>query len=121
MWIGGHVAYGACIIVANIVIQFRYNNLTGWGEWTVVGMIITYFTILFLESMLPMFPQTYFIFDTMMSQGLVWSQIIVCALIASIVEYIQQLFKAQNRETNQGETTKTNLQKPELEMKNHNA
>lgn len=55
-WVAGHVAYGACIIVANLVILYRFNNYTGWGEWTCTGMILAFFTILYIESMLSMFP-----------------------------------------------------------------
>lgn len=85
-WVSGHVAYGVCIIVANIVIFFRFNNYTGWGEWTCTGMCLAFFTILYIESLLPMFPQTYYIFDTMMEQPLIWFQIISCTMLASIVE-----------------------------------
>lgn len=96
LWVGGHVAYGICIIVANLVIQFRFNNNTGWGEWTCVGMVLAYFTLLYLESMLNWFPQTYFIFDTTMSQGMTWIQIIGCSFLACSVEIVYRQFKSLN-------------------------
>lgn len=55
-WIIGHVVYGSCIFVANLVILFRFNNFTGWGEWTVAGMILAFYTLLYIESLMSMFP-----------------------------------------------------------------
>ena len=54
-WVIGHTVYGACIFVANIVIFFRFNNYTGWGEWTCAAMILGFFLAFYVESMLPMF------------------------------------------------------------------
>lgn len=96
LWVGGHVAYGICIIVANLVIQFRFNNNTGWGEWTCVGMVLAYFTLLYLESMLNWFPQTYYIFDTTMSQPMTWIQIFGCIFLACSFEIIYKQFKSVN-------------------------
>lgn len=54
-WVIGHVVYLACIIVANIMIFFRFNNYTGWGEWTCTGMVLAFFLIFYVETLLPMF------------------------------------------------------------------
>lgn len=77
--------------MANLVIFFRYNNYTGWGEWTCFGMCLAFYTILFLQSQLSMFPQTYFIFVPMMEMWLYWFQMIAISLIAVIVEIIMLL------------------------------
>ena len=50
-WVTGHMVYGVCIIVANIVIMFRYHNFTGWSEWCSIGMSLNFFTILQFSSM----------------------------------------------------------------------
>jgi hypothetical protein len=63
-WVCGHVVYGACIIVANIVIMHKFNNYTGWGEVTVAVMIMNYFSIFFFENLFLTFPEVFFIFDT---------------------------------------------------------
>lgn len=54
-WVIGHTTYGTCIIVANVVIFFRFNNYTGWGEWTCTGMVLAFFLLFYAESLLPMF------------------------------------------------------------------
>lgn len=58
-WVTGHMVYGACIIVANLVIIFRYHNYTGWSEWCSIGMSLNFFTILQFQSLyLPSLEQT---------------------------------------------------------------
>lgn len=97
-WIIGHVVFGSCIIVANLVILFRFNNFTGWGEWTVAGMILAFYTLLYIESLLPMFPQTYYIFDTMMEQPIIWFHMILIAAMACLLEYARKVFIARQKE-----------------------
>lgn len=87
-WVIGHVAYGTCIIVANVMICFRFNNYTGWGEWTCTGMVLAFFTIFYIQSLLPFFPQIYYIYDTVMEQPLVWIQFICIAIIAAAFEMV---------------------------------
>lgn len=52
----GHVVYGVCVIVANVVMLHKFNNYTGWGEVLVALMILSFFSTYFIESLLDMFP-----------------------------------------------------------------
>ena len=76
LWVGGHVTYGTCIIAANLVVLHKFHNYTGWGEWTCAFMIMSFFTILFLESIFPpsvmAFWQVYYIYDTTFTSLFVW-------------------------------------------------
>ena len=86
-WVTGHMVYGVCIIVANIVIMFRYHNFTGWSEWCSIGMSLNFFTILQFSSMyIPSFDQTFGIFNTFMSQPIIWFQMVGILSLASIFE-----------------------------------
>ena len=48
--------YGACVMVANVVMLHKFNNYTGWGEVLVALMVIAFFLIFFLESIIELFP-----------------------------------------------------------------
>ena len=61
-WVAGHVVYGGCIFIANMLILMRFNNLSGVGEITVGLMIISYFLFLGLESLIRKFPEVSGIF-----------------------------------------------------------
>jgi phospholipid-transporting ATPase len=88
LWVPGHIVFGACIIVCNLVLLLRYNNWTFWGEILVYLMILNYFTLMLLESVvgLGMIPQLYYVFDVMFSCDLVWVQLAACAAITLALE-----------------------------------
>ena len=89
IWIPGHIVFGSCIIVCNLVLLMRFNNFTGWGESLVYLMILNYFTLMFLESLLGalVIPDLYYIFDTMFTYNLVWVQLITSASFAVMLEF----------------------------------
>jgi len=89
IWIPGHIVFGACIIVCNLVLLMRFSNFTGWGESLVYLMILNYFTLMFLESLLGalVIPDLYYIFDTMFTYNLVWVQLIASASFAVMLEF----------------------------------
>lgn len=88
LWIPGHIVFGSCIIVCNLVMLLRFNNFTGWGETLVYLMILNYFTLMFIESLLgpAIIPELYYIFDVMFMYDLVWVQLIACATITLMLE-----------------------------------
>lgn len=100
LWVAGHNAYGTCVIVANMIILFRFSNYTGWGEWTVTGMILAFYTILYVESLFSFLPQVFYIFDTMMEQMQIWFQMIgITALIIAMEQAYHKItdeFKSKN-------------------------
>jgi len=85
-WVVGHVVYGACVMTANLVIMFKFNNYTGWGEILCLASMLAFFTLYFLENLLSMFPQVYLIFDTTFIQPAVWASIALCLLSVSVFE-----------------------------------
>lgn len=79
-WVVGHLVYGACVVVANITMIHQFNNFTGWGEALCMMMILSYFTIYFLQNLVPFFPQIYLIYDTTFIQPTVWASLIFVSL-----------------------------------------
>ena len=55
-WSLGHVVFGVCVVIANTVMCFRFNNHQGWGEILCFGSILVYYTVLFAQGFLKMFP-----------------------------------------------------------------
>ena len=85
-WVTGHVVYGTCILVANLFILFRFHNYTGWSEWCSIGMSLNFFTMLYIESFFDKFEQTYHIYNPLVSQPIIWFQIIAILCLLSIFE-----------------------------------
>lgn len=71
-WVGGHAVYGVCVVVANVVLVFKFHNYTGWGEVLAFASALSYFTLLFLENLVLAFPPVYLIFDTAYRQPVLW-------------------------------------------------
>jgi magnesium-transporting ATPase (P-type) len=76
-WAAGHLAYGGCVVVANIVILHKFNNFTSFGEMLVGLMILAYFVFLGLESMSGWFPVVNHIFANMFSIFCVWASLML--------------------------------------------
>lgn len=85
-WVVGHVVYGTCVMVANLVIMFKFNNYTGWGEVLSIASMVVYFTILFAENLFNMFPQVYLIFDSAYTQPMVWISTLLALIVAGVFE-----------------------------------
>lgn len=88
-WVVGHVVYGVCVVVANVVITFKFNNYSGWGEVLAFGSSLCYFTLFFLENLLKIFPELYLIFDTTYRQPMVW---IAGFLSIGIVSFLEMMW-----------------------------
>lgn len=85
-WVAGHTVYGACVIVANLVILHRFNNFTGYGELLIGLMIFAYFFFMVIESQMRAFPEVFGIFGPMFSSATVWAAIILCSVSTSAGE-----------------------------------
>ena len=57
--------------------------------------MLAFFLLFYAESLLPMFSQTYYIFDTMMEQPIVWVQMIAASLMACLGEYGFRVMKSR--------------------------
>ena len=85
-WVAGHNVYGASVIVANLVILHRFNNFTGYGEFTVFLMILAYYLFMVIESYTGMFPVLSHVAGTMFSSVNIWASIIGVSMIVSAGE-----------------------------------
>ena len=86
-YVVGHLVYGTCVIVANVVMLHKFNNYTGWGEVLVAMMIMAFFTIFFLESLFEMFPQVYLIFAPTFLHPIIWAAMTLSIIQTSIGEF----------------------------------
>lgn len=82
------MVYGVCVSIANIVMCFRFNNHQGWGEILCFGSILVYYTLLFVQGFLKMFPQTYYIFDDTFRQPVVWYSTLLTVLVVCALEVL---------------------------------
>ena len=88
------MTYGACCLVANILILYRFNNFTGWGELLVALMCLAYFTAFWFENNFTMFKEVYGIFyETFSCPGIWLTLFLTCGIIAA-VEYGNRAVKA---------------------------
>lgn len=77
----------------------RFHNYTGWGEALVYLMILNYFTLMYIESIvgLAIIPDLFYIFDVMFMFDLVWVQLIACASITLVLEMsVNHYFRLMN-------------------------
>ena len=84
----GHVVYGVCVIVANVVMLHKFNNYTGWGEVLVAMMILAFFTSYFVESLMDMFPQVYLLFGPTFLHPMVWAAVTLSIIQTSVGEFL---------------------------------
>lgn len=64
LWIPGHVVYGTCVLVVNLMLVMRFNNYTGWGEMLAYWMVLFFFTHMSMQSKagLVLGPDLYYVF-----------------------------------------------------------
>ena len=110
-WIGGHIVYGSCIIVANLLILLRFNNFTGYGEFTVFLMILAYFVIFGIESLIPSLTQIYGIYVPAFTSSLVWWTVILSASFCVVTELFARNYKQLIGDLNQSDFVKDALSK----------
>ena len=84
----GHVVYGVCVIVANVVMLHKFNNYTGWGEVLVALMILSFFTTYFVQGLMDMFPQVYLLFAPTFLHPMVWAAVTLSIIQTSVGEFL---------------------------------
>lgn len=92
-WVVGHTVYGVCVVVANVVIAFKFHNYSGWGEVLAFGSSLSYFTLFFLQNLLKMFPELYLIFDTTYRQPMVWVATLLSVGVVVVIEMVHHRVK----------------------------
>lgn len=50
MWAGGHVVYGHCILIANLVLLQMKHNWTGYGATLILLQWLFYYFSLYLDT-----------------------------------------------------------------------
>lgn len=90
-WASGHLVYGACVLVANLVILHKFNNYDGYGQISVAMMMIAYFLVLFIESRMNLFPVVERIFDNMFSSLLMWVTLFFVCAQATVFELMYRV------------------------------
>jgi len=71
-WEGGMNVFWVCIFLANLTLLKLHNNFTGWGEAIMFVCAFSYWLIVWMESLLPMFPQVYRFMEQDVSSGVAW-------------------------------------------------
>lgn len=110
----GHVVYGVCVIVANVVMLHKFNNYTGWGEVLVALMILSFFSTYFVESLMDMFPQVYLLFAPTFTQPMVWAAVTLSIIQTSIGEFLISRYTSliKNKESDQNNSNQDTDEKP---------
>ena len=107
-WSGGHMVFEACILMSNLTLIRSMNNFTAITEvWTVLS-ISTFYIFLYLENLIPGFPQLYGIWTEFVTLPIHWlSLFLVCATFylaeigyKSFDREIMKIFKREDKKQN---------------------
>ena len=83
-WAGGHIVYFMCVLMVNIIILRSTHNWTGFSEAVVAMQFISFFVILYMDSiMLTTGPIAYFL-DEYFSSMTAWLGVLLMAAILLI-------------------------------------
>lgn len=88
LWQGGHLTYGTCVAVINMMIMFRFNNWTGGGEFLAIGSTVVYYIVLLVENYLSSFPQVYRMFPSTFNQPIVYLSFLLTMLTGAFVQIL---------------------------------
>jgi len=64
--------FWVCVFLANFTLLKLHNNWTGWGEVLMALCCFSYFLIIYMESLFPMFPNVYRFMEESVSSGSAW-------------------------------------------------
>lgn len=90
-WPGGQNTFWVCIFLCNITLLQMHNNWTGWGEAIMALCCFSYFLIIYLETLFPMFPNVYRFWDESVSSGSAW---LGAFFSLSLLVTVDPMFKA---------------------------
>lgn len=83
-WQTGHLTYGACVSLCNLIIMFKHNNYTGWGEFFAIASALSFYIVLLVENYLNFFPQVYRMFPSTFNQPIVYLSFLLTMFSASV-------------------------------------
>jgi len=86
-WLAGHVVYGACCILANVILVHKFNIIDHIGTFTVALMIFAYFFFLGIQSVSGYFPEVSHIFATTFEIFIVWAGLLLAIGTSSAIEF----------------------------------
>ena len=95
-WYSGHIIYGCCVLIANIVLFLKFNIHHWSGVLMFILMIMAYFLFFFVQSLFMIFPQIWLLFTQAFSQPLTWICILFSVLCASAFELAIRIDQKQD-------------------------
>ena len=98
-WVAGHVLYGSCVFVSNLVLAHKFNIHHKQGAGLLGLMVFAYFFIMFLESQWPfsvtLFADVSHIYFPMFQSILVWLTIGMVLGQVSILELLWGAYRGE--------------------------
>ncbi len=86
-WVAGLVVYGACCLIANLILVHKFNLIDHVQVVFVALMVIAYFLFFALESISGWFPEVNHIFSTTFSIPIVWLGLLLTLGASSAIEF----------------------------------
>ena len=93
LWLAGHVVFGSCIFVVNVVILVRYNTFEKFGVFLVLLMCFAFYFFLGLQSISGKFPEISHVFEPMMTMWTVQLSFVFMVMVTAIIEIAVKFVK----------------------------
>ena len=91
-WVSGHIVYGSCVIVANVLLVLKSNTHTAPGSFFFFLMFAAYFVIFLFQAQLTVFPEIYGTFSQSFGSVLVWLTILGSVFTTCIPELAMKYY-----------------------------
>jgi len=85
-WLSGHIVYGCCVVIANVVLMLKFNIHYYFSHILFFLMITAYFLFFWMQSLTILFPQIFLLFNQAFSQPICWICLGFSVLLASAFE-----------------------------------
>jgi len=95
-WAGGHIVYFECVLVVNIVLLRGTHNWTGWGEAVVLLQLISFFTCVYLDSIMLTQGQIAYFFDEYMSSWTAWLGVLLVGSLLLIEKAVLDAWRMRD-------------------------
>ena len=71
-WAGGHIVYFMCVLTVNIILLRSTHNWTGYSEGVVAMQLLSFFILVYLDSVLLTTKEIAYFFDEYLSSWTAW-------------------------------------------------